>query len=103
MPKSRNCVSNPGRSKRSLFQNIQAASRVHPAYSIMVFISYQLWDLHERIMGSKCGASENLETKDTSDNFTALRGRETEKRNNGNPKREVAIIRMIFVSDMMKK
>jgi len=48
-------------------------------------------------MGLKCGASENLGTRDTADSFTALRGTETEKRNNGNPKQEMAIIRMRFV------
>jgi hypothetical protein len=77
---------------------------LHPAYSVLLFISlYQLWELHEIIVGLKCGASENLETRDTADSFTALRGTETEKRNKGNPNREMAIIRMRFVSDMMKK
>jgi hypothetical protein len=54
-------------------------------------------------MGLKCGASENLETRDTADNFTVLLGTETEKRNSGNPKRKMAIVRMRFVSDITKK
>jgi hypothetical protein len=54
-------------------------------------------------MGFKSGPSENLETRDTADNFRALRGTGTEKRNNGNLKREMAIILMRFVSDVMKK
>jgi hypothetical protein len=59
--------------------------------------------LQELIMGLKSGPSENLETRDTAYNFTALRGIETEKRNNGNLKREMAIILMGFVSDVIKK
>jgi len=43
-------------------------------------------------MGLKCGVSENLETRDTAQNFAAFRVKGTEKRNNGNPKREMAII-----------
>jgi hypothetical protein len=104
VPKSRNCVSNPGRGKRSLFQNIHVASRVHPAISVILFISlYQLWELHELIIEFKSGPSKNLETRDTVDNFTALRGTENKIRNNGDPKGEMAIILMGFISDLMKK
>jgi len=77
---------------------------VHPAISVILFISlYQPWELHEIIMGFKSGPSENLEARDTADNFTALRGTETEKRNSGNLIREMAKILMGFVSDVMKK
>jgi hypothetical protein len=53
-------------------------------------------------MELKCGVSKNLETRDTAENFTALRVTQTEKRNNGNPKGEMTIIQMRFVWDVMQ-